>query len=88
MSNPATPPPQHTPAPAKAEASPATRAGQLTSMPYGLVALAALAGAVWAVYGRSIHAPLVFDDKVSITGNTSIEQLWPLVGVPLLIFFL
>ena len=68
------------PAPAKAEATPAPRAHRLASAPYGLVAVAVLAGAVWAVYGRSVDAPFVFDDKVSIIGNTSIEQLWPLVG--------
>ncbi len=45
-----------------------------------LVAAVLLAGAVWAVYGRSLDVPLIFDDRVAITRNTSIQQLWPLVG--------
>jgi tetratricopeptide (TPR) repeat protein len=45
-----------------------------------LVAIAVVAGAVWAVYGRAVDAPFLFDDPLSIENNSSIRQLWPLVG--------
>jgi tetratricopeptide (TPR) repeat protein len=34
--------------------------------------------AVLMVYANSISAPFVFDDHLSITGNPTIRQLWPL----------
>jgi hypothetical protein len=40
-----------------------------------------LAAAAWAVYGRSLDAPFIFDDDVSVLINGSIRSLWPLVGV-------
>jgi tetratricopeptide (TPR) repeat protein len=45
-----------------------------------VLAVVVLTGAVWAVYGCAINAPLIFDDKESIENNASIRQLWPLVG--------
>ena len=42
--------------------------------------LVVLAGAVWAVYGRSLDAPFLFDDDASVLTNTSIRALWPMVG--------
>ncbi len=44
------------------------------------LACAILALAVWAVYGRSLDAPLIFDDLLSVEENESIGQLWPLLG--------
>src|SRR6185295_12975886 len=32
------------------------------------------------VYGRSLDAPLIFDDRVGIVTNESIFSLWPLIG--------
>jgi protein O-mannosyl-transferase len=45
-----------------------------------LVALALLGCAVTAVYGPSLSAPFVLDDDISVGGNSSIVNLWPLVG--------
>jgi hypothetical protein len=45
------------------------------------IALVVLAAAAWAVYGRAIDAPFIFDDDVSVLTNGSIRSLWPLVGV-------
>lgn len=45
-----------------------------------LVAIVVLGGAVWAVYGYALHAPLIFDDEASILDNPSITRVWPLVG--------
>ena len=39
-----------------------------------------LSAAIWATYGRAIHAPLIFDDANSVNENPTIEKLWPLVG--------
>ena len=36
--------------------------------------------AIVALYGRSIHAPFIYDDEDIIVKNPSIERLWPLVG--------
>jgi tetratricopeptide (TPR) repeat protein len=47
---------------------------------WGLAVAALLAAAVWAVYGRAIHAPLMFDDSNSVIHNPSVARLWPLVG--------
>jgi len=57
----------------------------LQKSPSRLVALHVLAvlligGAVWAVYGRVIQSPLIFDDFSSVDKNPSIVKLWPLVG--------
>src|SRR3990172_12925973 len=41
---------------------------------------ALVAGAVWAVYGRALDAPFIFDDTTSVLQNRSIEKLWPLWG--------
>ncbi len=35
---------------------------------------------LWAIYGRAMDAPLVFDDRTSVIENQSITTLWPLVG--------
>jgi protein O-mannosyl-transferase len=37
-----------------------------------------LAGAVWGIYGRLIHAPLIFDDFRTLDDNPSLLKLWPL----------
>ena len=39
-----------------------------------------MAAAVWAVYARSLDAPWIFDDSLSVLQNRSITSLWPLVG--------
>src|SRR5512139_3730797 len=44
------------------------------------VALAVLGVAVWAVYGRAVDGPFVFDDEGSVVTNPTIRTLWPLVG--------
>jgi tetratricopeptide (TPR) repeat protein len=44
------------------------------------LALVVLAAAVWIVYGRSLDAPFIFDDSLSVLQNRSIAALWPLVG--------
>jgi tetratricopeptide (TPR) repeat protein len=47
-----------------------------------VVVLALLCGAVWATFGRAIHAPFLYDDRPSFLENDTIRQLWPL-SVPL-----
>lgn len=42
--------------------------------------LAVLAVAAAVVYGRAIHSPFIFDDRMSVVENQSIVKLWPLVG--------
>ncbi|HEY1601097.1 MAG TPA: tetratricopeptide repeat protein [Pirellulales bacterium] len=44
------------------------------------IATTILGGAVWFVYGRSLSAPLIYDDSNSVLYNPSILHLWPLVG--------
>jgi Flp pilus assembly protein TadD len=44
------------------------------------LAIVVLAAAVGAVYGRSLDAPFLFDDDVSVLTNGSIRSLWPLMG--------
>ncbi len=44
------------------------------------LALIVLAAAVWLVYCRSLDAPFIFDDSLSVLQNRSIAALWPLVG--------
>ncbi len=34
----------------------------------------------WAVYGRTLHYDLIFDDYLTITTNDSIQKLFPLLG--------
>ena len=45
-----------------------------------IIAGVILGSAIWIVYGRSLSAPLIYDDFGSIVHNPSIRQLWPLVG--------
>jgi hypothetical protein len=45
-----------------------------------LAALVILSASVWLVYGRAIHAPMIFDDGNSIVHNPSVKRLWPLFG--------
>src|SRR3954452_24944770 len=40
----------------------------------------ALLMVVLAIYGRSLDAPLVFDDGKAILDNPTITRLWPLIG--------
>jgi cytochrome c-type biogenesis protein CcmH/NrfG len=57
---------------------------EMNSTPLGAtpawVALAILAVAVGLVYARSLSAPWIFDDSLSVLANRSITSLWPLVG--------
>jgi Flp pilus assembly protein TadD len=46
----------------------------------GWIVAVILAVSIAVVYGRSIHAPLIFDDDISLIKNTSIRSLWPLRG--------
>jgi protein O-mannosyl-transferase len=43
-------------------------------------ALLVLALAVWAIYVRSLDAPWIFDDSISVLQNPSIRSVWPPVG--------
>ena len=45
-----------------------------------IIAGVILGSAIWIVYGRSLSAPLIYDDFGSIVHNPSIRQPWPLVG--------
>lgn len=45
-----------------------------------LSVLALLAIVAWFVYGRAIHAPFIFDDRISVVQNGSIVKLYPLLG--------
>ncbi len=45
-----------------------------------LLAWGLLSTAVWVVYSRAVHAPFIFDDLFSVQKNSSIVNLWPLVG--------
>lgn len=44
------------------------------------LALVVLAVATWAIYGRALAAPFIFDDQYSLLQNRSITSLWPLIG--------
>jgi tetratricopeptide (TPR) repeat protein len=35
---------------------------------------------IWAVYGRAMHSPFIFDDSATINENQSLRHLWPLFG--------
>lgn len=48
--------------------------------PSAWAAAVVLAIAIGAVYGRSFHAPFIFDDVDGIVNNESVTSLWPLVG--------
>jgi tetratricopeptide (TPR) repeat protein len=39
-----------------------------------------LGAALGLIFGRSLNSPFFFDDAVSVSGNSSIIRLWPLVG--------
>ncbi|HEY4313549.1 MAG TPA: tetratricopeptide repeat protein [Pirellulales bacterium] len=45
-----------------------------------LVAGMFLCGAVALIYGHAVHAPFIFDDRISIVENPSIRTIWPLLG--------
>ncbi len=45
-----------------------------------IVAVLLLGFTLWLIFSRSISSPFLFDDSISITGNSSIVQLWPLIG--------
>jgi protein O-mannosyl-transferase len=55
---------------------------ELRLPPAAAAALAALilAVSVWAVYGRTLPQPFIFDDRGSVLDNTSITRLRPLWG--------
>jgi protein O-mannosyl-transferase len=59
---------------------PDTQDSRTTRWPIELVAAALLLGAVWLVYGRSLDAPFICDDSLSVVENDSIRHLWPPVG--------
>ena len=44
-----------------------------------LFALLVIGGAAFLAYANSLHGPFVFDDESSITTNSTIRKLWPLV---------
>src|SRR5438045_2980435 len=39
-----------------------------------------LAAAIAAIYAPALRAPFIFDDRVSVEENSSIERLFPLVA--------
>ncbi len=45
-----------------------------------IVAIMLLGGAVAAVYGRALAAPFIYDDRISVVNNPSIQHLGPLFG--------
>ncbi len=45
-----------------------------------VAAVVVLAGVTWAVYGRALSTPFIFDDAFSVRDNPSIVRIWPLVG--------
>lgn len=49
-------------------------------MTRALGTLVLLAAVVFAVYGRALDAPFIFDDLPTVVENPSIRRLWPLVG--------
>lgn len=51
-----------------------------SSGPNKWLAALLLAIAIGIVYGRALDIPFVFDDNESVTTNTSIRSLWPLIG--------
>ncbi len=56
--------------------SPESRAGGTLAF----VTFSVLCLTLWAVYGRAIRSPFIFDDLPGIVDNPSIRKLWPLVG--------
>jgi tetratricopeptide (TPR) repeat protein len=62
------------------DSPPARRDGAARELVLVCVAVVVLAGAVWAVYGRALDVPFIFDDRGSIVENSSIRTLWPLLG--------
>ncbi len=56
----------------------ASRSARRKLIDAGTAAL--LLGAVFLVYGHALHAPFIFDDRVSIVENPSIRSTWPLWG--------
>ncbi|HEY4308836.1 MAG TPA: tetratricopeptide repeat protein [Pirellulales bacterium] len=44
----------------------------------GLIGALVLAASIWAVYGRVVHSPLIYDDYTTLDENPSIRQLWPI----------
>lgn len=60
----------------------ASSGGTYRGQPRGaaLAVSVALTALVFAVYGRALDAPFVFDDVPGIVENASIRRLWPLVG--------
>lgn len=70
----------HPPSEPRDEAAPAPRAVPSASAAQIAVAIVLVGGVVWAVYGRALNAPLIFDDLGSVANNPSITRLWPLVG--------
>jgi protein O-mannosyl-transferase len=47
--------------------------------PFWAVAVV-LAISIMAVYYRARHAPFIFDDEITITKNSSIRTIWPLIS--------
>ncbi|HEY1601897.1 MAG TPA: tetratricopeptide repeat protein [Pirellulales bacterium] len=47
---------------------------------YSLLAIPLLIAVVALVYVPGVRAPFIFDDKLSIIDNASIEHIWPLIG--------
>jgi tetratricopeptide (TPR) repeat protein len=45
-----------------------------------IASILVLGAAIWLVYGRSLHAPFIFDDELTIETNPSIVRLWPPIG--------
>lgn len=56
--------------------------GQRQRAAVNVVVFLLLGGAVWATFGRAIHAQFFYDDEPAFQTNETIRQLWPL-SVPL-----
>jgi protein O-mannosyl-transferase len=52
--------------------------GLLSRWAWAAVGALVLGSAVWLVYGRVLHAPLIVDDFTTLEHNPSIRRLWPL----------
>ena len=65
-------------APARDRIAVAQRSWRSVVRPLAVFAL--ISAVVWLIYGRAIHAPMIFDDGNCIVHNPSVKHLWPLFG--------
>ena len=54
-------------------------APHITAIVMQVLGALTLAIVIWAVYGRTVHAPFICDDLATVVKNPSIAKLWPLL---------